>query len=81
MLGETEVIGYGSAKKRDLTGSIISIKNAEVANRPAPPRIHIRENKQHPKGWIQNFWSAVIKSPTLLNTAQYAHSCSRIKQT
>lgn len=36
MLGETEVIGYGSAKKRDLTGSIISIKNAEVANRPAP---------------------------------------------
>ncbi len=35
MLGETVVIGYGSAKKRDLTGSITSIKGAEVANRPA----------------------------------------------
>lgn len=35
MLAETVVIGYGSAKKRDLTGSITNIKGAEIANKPA----------------------------------------------
>lgn len=35
MLTETVVIGYGSAKKRDLTGSIVSIKADEIANKPS----------------------------------------------
>ena len=35
MLAETVVIGYGSAKKRDLTGSITNIKGEELANKPA----------------------------------------------
>lgn len=35
MLAETVVIGYGSAKKRDLTGSIMNIKGAEIANKPS----------------------------------------------
>lgn len=35
MLTETVVIGYGSAKKRDLTGSIVSVKAEEIANRPS----------------------------------------------
>ena len=34
MLAETVVIGYGSAKKRDLTGSIANIKGDEIANKP-----------------------------------------------
>ena len=35
VLDEVVVIGYGSAKKRDLTGSIVSIKAAEFADRPS----------------------------------------------
>ena len=35
MLAETVVIGYGTAKKRDLTGSITNIKGSEIANKPA----------------------------------------------
>ncbi len=35
LLAETVVIGYGSAKKRDLTGSITNIKAEELANKPA----------------------------------------------
>ena len=35
VLAETVVIGYGSAKKRDLTGSITNIKGEELANKPA----------------------------------------------
>lgn len=35
MLAETVIIGYGSAKKRDLTGSITNIKGSEIANKPA----------------------------------------------
>lgn len=35
MLAETVVIGYGSAKKRDLTGFITNIKGAEIANKPS----------------------------------------------
>ncbi len=35
LLAETVVIGYGSAKKRDLTGSIVSVKADEIANKPS----------------------------------------------
>ncbi|NDV94028.1 TonB-dependent receptor [Dysgonomonas sp. 521] len=35
MLTETVVIGYGTAKKRDLTGSIASIRAEDIANRPS----------------------------------------------
>ena len=35
MLTETVVIGYGSAKKRDLTGTIVNFKGSELADRPA----------------------------------------------
>lgn len=34
-LEEVVVIGYGSAKKRDLTGSIASVKASEIADRPS----------------------------------------------
>lgn len=34
-LDEVVVVGYGTAKKRDLTGSIVSIKGDEVADKPA----------------------------------------------
>lgn len=34
-LEEVVVIGYGSAKKRDLTGSIVSIKASDIADRPS----------------------------------------------
>lgn len=35
LLDETVVIGYGSAKKIDLTGSIVRIDATQIANRPA----------------------------------------------
>lgn len=35
MLEEAVVIGYGSAKKRDLTGSIETVKAADIATKPA----------------------------------------------
>ncbi len=34
-IDEIVVVGYGTQKKRDLTGSVSSIKGEEVANRPA----------------------------------------------
>lgn len=34
-LDEVVVIGYGSAKKRDLTGSIASVKASDIADRPS----------------------------------------------
>lgn len=34
-LDEVVVIGYGTAKKRDLTGSIVSVDAAEIADRPS----------------------------------------------
>lgn len=34
-LDEVVVIGYGTAKKRDLTGSIVNIKGSDIANKPA----------------------------------------------
>lgn len=36
LLDEVVVIGYGSTKKRDLTGSIVSIKPREITARPGP---------------------------------------------
>jgi TonB-dependent SusC/RagA subfamily outer membrane receptor len=35
LLDEVVVVGYGSAKKRDLTGSISSVTGQEVANKPS----------------------------------------------
>ena len=35
MLEQTVVIGYGTAKKRDLTGSIVNVDADDIANRPA----------------------------------------------
>ncbi len=34
VLTETVVIGYGTAQKRDLTGSIVKISSADIANKP-----------------------------------------------
>lgn len=34
-LDEVVVVGYGTAKKRDLTGSIVSVKGDDVADKPA----------------------------------------------
>ncbi|SHJ01597.1 SusC/RagA family TonB-linked outer membrane protein [Pseudozobellia thermophila] len=34
-LDEVVVVGYGTAQKRDLTGSIVSVKGGEVADKPA----------------------------------------------
>ncbi len=34
-LGEVVVIGYGTANKRDLTGSIATIKGSEIADKPS----------------------------------------------
>ncbi|MDR0332986.1 MAG: TonB-dependent receptor [Dysgonamonadaceae bacterium] len=34
-LQEVTVIGYGTARRRDLTGSIVSISAADIANRPS----------------------------------------------
>ncbi|MDY7394331.1 TonB-dependent receptor [Aureibaculum sp. 2210JD6-5] len=34
-LDEVVVVGYGTARKRDLTGSIVSVKGDEVADKPA----------------------------------------------
>lgn len=34
-LDEVVVIGYGTARKRDLTGSIVSVSAADIADRPA----------------------------------------------
>ena len=35
MIGETVVIGYGTARKRDLTGSIANVAGDDIAGRPA----------------------------------------------
>ena len=35
MIDEAVVIGYGTAKKRDLTGSIVTVDAQDIANRPA----------------------------------------------
>lgn len=35
LIDEVVVVGYGSAKKRDLTGSIVTVKADEIASRPS----------------------------------------------
>ncbi|WP_290539987.1 TonB-dependent receptor [Alistipes sp.] len=35
MIDQAVVIGYGTAQKRDLTGSIVNVKAEEIANRPS----------------------------------------------
>lgn len=35
LIDEVVVVGYGSAKKRDLTGSIVTVKAAEIASKPS----------------------------------------------
>lgn len=35
MIDEVVVVGYGSAKKRDLTGSIVTVKADEIASKPS----------------------------------------------
>ena len=45
MLAETVVIGYGSAKKRDLTGSITNIKGDEIANKPVANPVSALQGK------------------------------------
>lgn len=45
MLAETVVIGYGTAKKRDLTGSIVSIKAEDIANMPSTNAIAAIQGK------------------------------------
>ncbi|MFA4870567.1 MAG: TonB-dependent receptor [Pedobacter sp.] len=35
-LDEVVVIGYGTVKKRDLTGSVVSVKSEEITARPGP---------------------------------------------
>jgi len=44
-LGEVVVIGYGTASKRDLTGSIVTIKGAEIADKPAANPINSLQGK------------------------------------
>ena len=35
-LDDVVVIGYGTARRRDLTGSVVSVKSAEITARPGP---------------------------------------------
>ena len=35
LIDEVVVVGYGSAKKRDLTGSIVTVKEDEIASKPS----------------------------------------------
>lgn len=35
-LDDVVVIGYGTVKKRDLTGAVVSVKSAEITARPGP---------------------------------------------
>ncbi len=45
VLTETVVIGYGTAKKRDLTGSITTIKGDDVANKPSSNPMSLIQGK------------------------------------
>lgn len=44
-LDEVVVVGYGTARKRDLTGSIVSIKGEEIADKPATNPIASMQGK------------------------------------
>jgi TonB-dependent starch-binding outer membrane protein SusC len=60
VLSEVVVIGYGTAKKSDLTGSVSSVKEAELKERPAPslnqmmagrmPGVQVNTNSGRPGG-------------------------------
>lgn len=60
VLSEVVVIGYGTAKKSDLTGSVSSVKEAELKERPAPslnqmmagrmPGVQVNNNSGRPGG-------------------------------
>jgi TonB-linked SusC/RagA family outer membrane protein len=44
-LNEVVVIGYGTAQKRDLTGSIATVKAREIADRPASNPLNLLQGK------------------------------------
>ena len=44
-LNEVVVIGYGSASKRDLTGSIVTVKAKEIADRPSSNPLSLLQGK------------------------------------
>ncbi|MBC7873558.1 MAG: SusC/RagA family TonB-linked outer membrane protein [Ferruginibacter sp.] len=44
-LNEVVVIGYGSANKRDLTGSIVAVKAKEIADRPSSNPLSLLQGK------------------------------------
>ncbi len=44
-LGEIVVIGYGTASKRDLTGSIVTIKGNEIADKPSTNFVNSLQGK------------------------------------
>nr|WP_229581239.1 TonB-dependent receptor [Persicitalea jodogahamensis] len=60
VLSEVVVIGYGTAKKSDLTGAVGSVKEAELQERPAPslnqmmsgrmPGVQVNTNSGRPGG-------------------------------
>ncbi|RKH75502.1 SusC/RagA family TonB-linked outer membrane protein, partial [Corallococcus praedator] len=59
-LNEIVVIGYGTARKSDLTGSVASIKSDQILERPAPslnqalagrmPGVQVNTNSGRPGG-------------------------------
>ncbi len=44
-LEQVVVIGYGTANKRDLTGSIATVKGKEIADRPSPNPLSLLQGK------------------------------------
>lgn len=44
-IDEVVVIGYGTANKRDLTGSIVSVKAKEIADRPSSNALNLLQGK------------------------------------
>lgn len=44
-IGEVVVIGYGTANKRDLTGSIVAVKAKEIADRPSANPLSLLQGK------------------------------------
>lgn len=44
-LEQVVVIGYGSAQKRDLTGSIVTVKGDEIANKPSANPLSLLQGK------------------------------------
>lgn len=45
LLDQVVVIGYGTARKRDLTGSIVTVKGSEVSDKPAANPINVLQGK------------------------------------